>query len=524
MFSSLIVLLHMLLLIEPAVGKVRKRVSIGTVKESLGAPDVLRNPSKILTESMKVSGKREGYVIALYKSKYWESTKIKPGGKIYYGDVLASGSKAKMSLTLDDGFKIVLDRNTKVRVSRRFIKGQKSSTVGRWMQLMNGTLRATVEKNKNIKTKFRTRSMSMGVRGTDFIVSNISNKSQVITIEGKVGVQDVSPKEAEIFEKITQAEEVNDTASVEKLVEKIEVLEIQEKKPEVIVSKGKYVETVEPPRPSVLKKMAPKQKIAALKRIPLGKPKVAAKAQIAKVKVMVKPPTVQGYGQARNTTAERNILSTFTQTVKELEAESGFGERFVVGLGFGQGNYTSSVHGKEQYFSTNIYPLLTFEYRFYPWLTVDLGLARAYWSDSWAEALGALSAKTELPVDMSYIGIGLWRSIESVRFGLRLAAVAESAFKILYEFDKNIAGYSTMEATYLLSPSVRLAGRVDWMFTEHWLTFFEASTDLAQRKLQFQQMKGYDDDRSADISSSFNFEESDARETVLVAGINWSFH
>tara|TARA_B100001094_G_C18131709_1_gene772638 strand:+ start:1295 stop:1636 length:342 start_codon:yes stop_codon:yes gene_type:complete len=83
-------------------------VSIGVVKETLGAPDILRNPSTTLSEAQKKRAKQEDFIFAFYKNKYWESTKILQGSMIFYGDVLSSGKKSKMVLTLEDGISRII--------------------------------------------------------------------------------------------------------------------------------------------------------------------------------------------------------------------------------------------------------------------------------------------------------------------------------------------------------------------------------------------------------------------------------
>ena len=66
------------------------RVSVGTVMETKGAPNILRNPREKLPEEHKL-GRSKGFIYALYRGKYWESSEILVGSKIYYGDVLSSG-------------------------------------------------------------------------------------------------------------------------------------------------------------------------------------------------------------------------------------------------------------------------------------------------------------------------------------------------------------------------------------------------------------------------------------------------
>ena len=98
------------------------KLAIGTVSEVKGAPDVLREPSKNLTQEMKTKAKADGYATVLYNNAYWKAYPVIPGSKIFYGDVLSSGPESKMVITLHDGFKIILAKNTKVRLTPNFIK------------------------------------------------------------------------------------------------------------------------------------------------------------------------------------------------------------------------------------------------------------------------------------------------------------------------------------------------------------------------------------------------------------------
>ena len=113
-----------------------------------------------------------------------------------------------MILVLKDGFKIVLDKNTTVRLTPDFVKNKGQKKGNSWLQILSGVIRAKVLKKKTkkrtIKTKFRSRSMAMGVRGTDFVFSNINSQSKISTIRGKVEVKKVSLEEAEVFDTVVE--------------------------------------------------------------------------------------------------------------------------------------------------------------------------------------------------------------------------------------------------------------------------------------------------------------------------------
>ena len=126
---------------NPILGKsVKPR--IGVIKELKGAPDVLRMPSKELTDELKNRSQQEGFAIVLFEDMYWESHPAKLGIPLYYGDLLSSGLESEMVITLNDGFELILSIDTKIRLSPNFIKRERASGVGGWVNLIHGKVRA----------------------------------------------------------------------------------------------------------------------------------------------------------------------------------------------------------------------------------------------------------------------------------------------------------------------------------------------------------------------------------------------
>ncbi len=232
-----------------ASGKLRPQV--GIIDEVKGAPDVLRYPVSVIDDALKARAQAEDFSIVLYKEKYWEAYSLKSGSKLYYGDVLSSGSSSKMVLTLKDGFKIVMAKNTKIRITPRFLTQSQKSTFGSWVYLLGGRMRAYFKKNsESSETKFRSRTIALGVRGTDFVFETGTDKSRVLTIEGLVEVRSVDKEEAEAFEKLSQGYV---RGNEKELSQEVKVLESIKPKKGVLLSKAEKIDLETTPFETELK-------------------------------------------------------------------------------------------------------------------------------------------------------------------------------------------------------------------------------------------------------------------------------
>ena len=234
------------------------RAVAGTVSEVKGAPDVLRDPTESLTEEMRSESKRGGYTTVMYQDVYWKAYPITPGFKIVYGDILSSGPDAQMVLTLEDGFRIVLAKQTKVRLTPNFLNSNPDSEVKSWLQVLRGKIRAyLVDHNESPKTEFRTRTIALGVRGTEFVLAVDGDRSKLVTIDGEVRARPVSVEEARLFEQVSEAYVASDTASLEEPQQKLEAITIADAVP---IKRGEKVERRELPEKTELEKLDPQRR------------------------------------------------------------------------------------------------------------------------------------------------------------------------------------------------------------------------------------------------------------------------
>ena len=189
----------------PPMGIAQKwKFSIGQVRNISGSPEILRHPVKKLTPKAKQKASDRGYVFAYHQGKYWESIDIKAGSKLYYGDQITTSSDSGAEIELKDGFIISIAPLSTIRLSRTFMDLKKQTRVQRWLSVISGTIRAlATEPRRPRKTKFRTRSMAMGVRGTDFVIENNGGQSKLITLSGEVSVRPITAREQKIFEQVT---------------------------------------------------------------------------------------------------------------------------------------------------------------------------------------------------------------------------------------------------------------------------------------------------------------------------------
>ena len=284
-FMSQLLVLVIIIHIQAPQATAKARSLVGVIKEVKGAPDVLRNPQPEVSDKLKKNSKTKGYTIVLYKKRYWEAYPLKPGLKIYHGDVLSSGNNSKMVLKLKDGFQIIMAKNTKVRITPRFIKEDSSS--GSWLNLISGKLRAYLksERKNSSKTYFRSKTMAMGVRGTDFVFSVKDKKSQLVTIEGEVAARQISPEESQAFEKTAQAYVDQKPEILSK--ESAALKKVPKEKP-VAVTRGQKVEATEPPSPKELQKLesilGAEQAAAAVKSAAVFKVQAAANTDLVALK------------------------------------------------------------------------------------------------------------------------------------------------------------------------------------------------------------------------------------------------
>ena len=169
---------------------------------------------------------------------------MKVGLKIYYSDILSSGKDSKMVLELNDGFRIIMARNTKIKLTPRFV--QNDGVVKTWIHLIGGKLRAFIREDREgqAETHFRTRTVAMGVRGTDFYISSKDKLTKMITIDGEVAVRKIQAVEALAYENAAQAHIENKTEVLKRHVRQLSQMD---KGPTLIVRRGEKIEIAEKP-------------------------------------------------------------------------------------------------------------------------------------------------------------------------------------------------------------------------------------------------------------------------------------
>lgn len=175
-----------LALAAPALGAAEPA---GKVAKVTGVVQALRNPSKAAKPP-----KTEAAAQAKYANQYWEATPLKEGSAVEFGDVLSASPQGKTQIQLDSGFNVILAPNAKLRLSRA-IAGRLST--GSVVDLLSGAMRAVSRDAADEQgTTFKTRTIVMGVRGTDFSVVAFPRETEVVVVEGAVAVRNMLSPEA----------------------------------------------------------------------------------------------------------------------------------------------------------------------------------------------------------------------------------------------------------------------------------------------------------------------------------------
>ncbi len=224
----------------------KNQISLGSVIRTEGKVEVLRNPVDKSSPEWQKSVEERGHAIAKFQERYWESHTVQAGSKLFYGDQISTGPDGRLTLLLDDQIELSLAANTSTHLTRGYVKDQKSGLVDRWVSLISGVIRARVEGEKRPRnTQFRTRSIAMGVRGTEFILSSKQGRSELVTLEGVVEARRVSEQENAAFEKWAQAAIArvpNETESSEMTA----LAELSAGEKSVTLPAGKLIEIADP--------------------------------------------------------------------------------------------------------------------------------------------------------------------------------------------------------------------------------------------------------------------------------------
>ena len=136
----------------------------------------------------------EGLVGSSWKLKEQNKVKLKLGDIVNETETVLTDKKSSLEIRFDDGNLITLSENSKVKLSE-VVFSDDDTQRSALLHLLKGKIRSKVTKKyKGASKKFRisTKSAVAGVRGTDFVVELIDNKTRderitrVSTLEGAV--------------------------------------------------------------------------------------------------------------------------------------------------------------------------------------------------------------------------------------------------------------------------------------------------------------------------------------------------
>jgi hypothetical protein len=161
--------------------------NVGMVIKKQGHAELLSNPSKTITGT----GKK-----VLYEGTYYTLKKVRPGIKIKNGNILRTGSKAKVKVVYKNGDQFNIGEGTAYQINWK--KGKSTKSEGTTVSLIYGSLRGIISKKGPRNTlKVKSKNAVMGVRGTDFHFNQrgTSGETSISVLRGKVEVAEVeTPK------------------------------------------------------------------------------------------------------------------------------------------------------------------------------------------------------------------------------------------------------------------------------------------------------------------------------------------
>ncbi|MBY0470967.1 FecR domain-containing protein [bacterium] len=147
---------------------------IATVTTLQGEVKLFTHPSK------KLEGPEPH---ALYEGIYYSVQDAKPGQKVEKGNILRTALSGKVQVVFNNGDQFVVGPGTAYVVDWDAKKMK--------LDLMYGRLRGVIEKGgPRSGMTIRTRSATMGVRGTDFFISEngMTGHTEVTVVRGEVSV------------------------------------------------------------------------------------------------------------------------------------------------------------------------------------------------------------------------------------------------------------------------------------------------------------------------------------------------
>ncbi len=157
----------------------------GTITRINGSVEIFTDPSSSL---------RPGKV--KFEGKYFKLKKAKIGDEIQKGNIIRTAPNSKAKVVFDNGDQINVGPGSSYQVDWNQ-NSQNAEVAQPQINLKYGKIRSVIsKKGPRKKLRIRTRSATMGVRGTDFYVSDVVSEggTRVSVIRGKVKLQPKTPQ------------------------------------------------------------------------------------------------------------------------------------------------------------------------------------------------------------------------------------------------------------------------------------------------------------------------------------------
>jgi len=164
---------------------------IATITQIQGQVQIFVNPSK---KPIKDKSTDDG-TMAFFEGEYYLIQKAKLGDQIQKDTIIRTLPNAQVNVVYDNGDQFHLGPGTAYRVTWN----DKTELEAR-IKLMYGRLRGVISKDgPRQKVEIRTRSVTMGVRGTDFFIADTgtAGETEISVIRGSVAVT-ADQKEQEV--------------------------------------------------------------------------------------------------------------------------------------------------------------------------------------------------------------------------------------------------------------------------------------------------------------------------------------
>ena len=162
-------------------------VQIGTITRTEGTVTIFSEPSKTLQKDRDGAHPR-----ALFDGEYFRVYNAKPGDRVEKGNILRTSLGSRARVVYDNGDQFHVGPGSSYRIS--WDSDAKESETR--LQLVYGKLRGIIEKGgPRSRLKVRTKSVTMGVRGTDFFIdeNGIAGETEISILRGSVEVKPAAP-------------------------------------------------------------------------------------------------------------------------------------------------------------------------------------------------------------------------------------------------------------------------------------------------------------------------------------------